>query len=247
MKILLMLTFIINIMHAQDLKLQNQIIIRDISGDVQTRNVDSSVWMPAVAGTTLQADTFIRLNTDESLAALSYPDGGLLRFIGLGSYYVDEVSGARQNAYDSKILIFTGRWFYQSHMDFPSRFIANTDVTTSVIENGAGGGFYNNGTNEFVLMNGRGLISYRQPNINAIILDPNQYIKFNIFEGFFTPLLATDNIYEQYMVVPMAFKGADFGQTATENYNKQPFKFSQNGNSSKNKTTSANQLPSQIA
>ena len=124
----------------------------------------------------------------------------MVRLIGIGSFFFENISELVNNAYQSKILVLSGRWVYQSHPDYESRLIINTDITTSVIENGIGAGFFYNGTNEFVLKKGRGLISYRQQNAKAIVLDEQQYVRFNILEGFFFPKLATEELFKQYLI-----------------------------------------------
>ncbi len=197
-KLLIAMIFTFSFANAQVAK--TQIIINEVKGDVQTRSSHTPSWRPLTAGLAMVSGTFIRLNSPDSVVFIKYPDGGVLRLLGIGSFYIEEISVPRDNIYHSKILLFSGRWFYQGTKDFPSRFIVNTDITTSVIEKGSGGGFHYYGKNEFVLTEGRGLISYRQKDINAIVLDERQYVNFNIFDGFFTPKLITGEMLGQYMI-----------------------------------------------
>lgn len=199
-QILLFIILMTTSAYSQELSTKNQLIIRDVVGDVQVRSAHAPTWKPLIGGRTVSENSFIRLNTKDSSISISYPDGGNLRLMGLGSYFFEQVSRAQNNIYHSKILVFSGRWFFQAHTNSISRFIANTDITTSVVEQGAGGGVFVKGTNEFVLLQGRGLISYRQKDINALVLDERQYVHFNIFEGFFQPKLVTDQLLEQYMI-----------------------------------------------
>ena len=187
--------------HAQELSyVKNQLVIQDAVGDVQTRYLNSHIWTPVTAGITIAQNSFIRLNTPSSAISITYPDGSAIRLIGVGSFFFENISELVNNAYQSKMLVLFGRWTYQSHPDYFSRFIVNTDITTSVIENGIGAGFFYNGTNEFVLKKGRGLISYRQQNAKAIVLDEQQFVKFNILDGFFFPKLATEELFNQYLI-----------------------------------------------
>ncbi len=196
-KLLLVMLFISTFTHAQ---LKDFAIVNDSKGEIQVRTTHSTSWQPLTAGTTFTSNTFIRLNSADSIATIQYPDGGILKLLGIGSFFFEEISKPRNNIYHSKILVFSGRWFYEDQKDFLSRFIVNSDVTTSVVEQGSGGGYFHQGTNEFFLHKGRGLISYRQENINAIVLDEKQYVNFNILDGFFKPKLATDDILRQYMI-----------------------------------------------
>ncbi len=201
--IFLLIFFSINVLpnHAQELNfVKNQVVIQDAVGDVQTRYLNSHIWTPVTAGIAIPQNSFIRLNTPSSAISVAYPDGSAVRLIGVGSFFFENISELVNNAYQSKILVLFGRWTYQSHPDYLSRFIVNTDITTSVVENGIGAGFFYNGTNEFVLKKGRGLISYRQQNAKAIVLDEQQYVKFNILDGFFFPKLATEELFKQYLI-----------------------------------------------
>lgn len=179
---------------------KNKIVIQDAVGDIQTRYLNSHVWSPITAGISISPNSFIRLNSPNSTLDLKYPDGSSVRLIGMGSFFFEDISRITNNIYQSKLLVLFGRWVYQSHPDYKSRLIINTDITTSVIENGIGAGFFYNGTNEFVLKKGRGIISYRQQNAKAIVLDEYQYIKFNVLDGFFFPRLATDQLFKQYLI-----------------------------------------------
>ena len=201
--IFLLILFSINVLpnHAQELNfVKNQVVIQDAVGDVQTRYLHSHIWTPVTAGISIPQNSFIRLNTPSSAISVTYPDGSAVRLIGVGSFFFENISELVNNAYQSKMLVLFGRWTYQSHPDYLSRFIVNTDITTSVVENGVGAGFFYNGTNEFVLKKGRGLISYRQQNAKAIVLDEQQFVKFNILDGFFFPKLATEELFNQYLI-----------------------------------------------
>ena len=201
--IFLLIFFSINMLpnHAQELNfVKNQIVIQDAVGDIQTRFLNSHIWTPVTAGITISQNSFIRLNSPSSAISIAYPDGSMVRLIGVGSFFFENISELVNNAYQSKMLVLFGRWSYQSHPDYQSRFIVNTDITTSIVENGIGAGFFSNGTNEFVLKKGRGLISYRQQNAKAIVLDEQQYVKFNILDGFFFPKLATEELFKQYLI-----------------------------------------------
>ncbi len=201
--IFLLIFFSINMLpnHAQESNtIKNQIIIQDVVGDVQTRFLNSHIWTPVTAGITIPQNSFIRLNSPNSTINITYPDGSVVRLIGVGSFFFENISELINNAYQSKILVLSGRWTYQSHPDYESRLIVNTDITTSVVENGIGAGFFYNGTNEFVLKKGRGLISYRQQNAKAIVLDEQQYVQFNVLEGFFFPKLATEELFKKYLI-----------------------------------------------
>ncbi|MGL5955093.1 MAG: hypothetical protein ACRC0X_00585 [Brevinema sp.] len=224
MKTLFLVFLLINsASYSQQLK--NNIIIQDVSGEVQTRTVPTPTWTPITAGLSVSSKSFIRLNSPNSIATLRYPDGSLLRLIGVGSFFLEQISEAEQNVYHSKILVLSGRWFYQSNPLYNSRFIANTDITTSVLEQGTGGGFFYQGTNEFVLLKGRGLISYRQKNINAIVLDERQYVQFNILDGFFQPKLATDKVFEYYIVFPDQTTSQNTSSVQLVSYNNMPYRF----------------------
>ena len=201
--IFLLIFFSINILpnYAQESNpVKNRVIIQDAVGDIQTRFLNSHIWTPVTAGITIPQNSFIRLNSPNSTISIAYPDGSVVRLIGVGSFFFENISELVNNAYQSKILVLFGRWTYQSHPDYQSRFIVNTDITTSVVENGIGAGFFYNGTNEFALKKGRGLISYRQQNAKAIVLDEQQYVQFNILEGFFFPKLATEELFKQYLI-----------------------------------------------
>lgn len=179
----------------------SQIFVRDAAGDVQYRAIVAPSWTPITAGVRLQERTLIRLNTPDSVATFSLPDGSLLRLIGIGSVFLDYIVRPVNNTYQTKMLLLTGRWFYSSNPNSKTRMIVNTDVTTSIIENGSGGGYFFNGTNELLIRSGRGVIGYRQQDSIPVSLDENQVISFNIYDGFFrVPELATDAHYQNYLI-----------------------------------------------
>lgn len=179
----------------------SQILVRDSVGDVQYRAIVAPSWTPITAGVRLQERTLIRLNTPDSVATFSLPDGSLLRLIGIGSVFLDYIVRPVNNTYQTKMLLMTGRWFYSSNPNSKTRMIVNTDVTTSIIENGSGGGYFFNGTNELLIRSGRGVIGYRQQDSIPVSLDENQVISFNIYDGFFrVPELATDAHYQNYLI-----------------------------------------------
>ncbi|SFB69684.1 hypothetical protein SAMN02745150_00293 [Brevinema andersonii] len=179
----------------------SQILVRDAVGDVQYRAIVAPSWTPITAGVRLQERTLIRLNTPDSIATFSLPDGSLLRLIGIGSVFLDYIVRPVNNTYQTKMLLMTGRWFYSSNPNSKTRMIVNTDVTTSIIENGSGGGYFFNGTNELLIRSGHGVIGYRQHDSIPVSLDENQVISFNIYDGFFrVPELATDAHYQNYLI-----------------------------------------------
>lgn len=177
-----------------------QAIVRDSMGDIQYRSVITPVWTPITAGIKITERSFIRLNSPDSILTLSLPDGSLLRIIGISSLYLDYITSPLNNSYQTKFLLLSGRWFYSGNPNNDTRLIVNTDITTSVIENGSGGGYFFNGTNEFIIRTGRGIISYRQKDVLALVVDERQKVHFNIYQGFNYPQLATIEDFEKYII-----------------------------------------------
>lgn len=176
------------------------VIVRDIIGDAQYQTAGSKSWIPILAGLKIQEKNLIRLNSTDTIITLELPDTSLLRLIGIGSFYIDYVNNQKNNTVQHKFLLLAGRWFYSSSSTNKTRFIMNTDITTSVIENGSGGGYAYKGTNEFIIRTGRGLTSYRQEDALAMVLDERQFVSFNIYDGFEYPKLATKEKFTEYIV-----------------------------------------------
>jgi len=175
-------------------------LIRDTVGDIQYRSIMTPIWTPSIAGIKIPERSFIRLNSPESILTLSFSDGSFLRIFGISSLYIDYISHPINNNYQTKLLLLTGRWFYSSNPNNNSRLIVNTEITTSVIENGSGGGYLFNGTNEFIIRTGRGIISYRQKDILALVVDERQKVSFDIYTGFNYPQLATSEDFGKYFL-----------------------------------------------
>ncbi|MGL4367048.1 MAG: hypothetical protein ACRCTQ_02025 [Brevinemataceae bacterium] len=178
----------------------NQAVIRDTSGSIEYKTTSAITWLPASVGIRIPTKHFIRLNTPESIITLELADGGLLRLIGIGSIYIDCIASAKTNFYQTKILLLSGRWFYSSNPSEKSRLVVNTDLITSIIENGSGGGLNLNGTNELIIRTGRGLISYREQEALALVLDERQLIKFYPNSGFEYPVLAKESDFQSYII-----------------------------------------------
>ncbi|MGL5255101.1 MAG: hypothetical protein ACRC9L_08950 [Brevinema sp.] len=163
----------------------NQVYVFDSKGgEAQYRPVVTPIWNPVTAGMRMGEKTLIRLSSPDSILTLRFPDGSLLRLFGLGSYYLDRINQIISNTNQTRILLLTGRWFYSSNPIEKSRFIVSTDVTTSIIINGSGGGFFYNGTSEMIVRSGQGLFGWRQQNMAPFIIGANQILRFNVRDGF---------------------------------------------------------------
>ncbi|MGL4560953.1 MAG: hypothetical protein ACRCV0_01520 [Brevinema sp.] len=195
------LLFITTILGHKTFGQSKAVVIKDFTGDADYRSVKSKSWIPLVGGISISEQNFIRLNSPDSILTMSFPDGSLLRLIGVGSIYIDYISKNENSTTQHKLLLISGRWFYSSTLTNQNRFIMNTDITTSVIENGSGGGYIFNGTNEFLIRTGRGIVSYRQKDSLALVLDERQFVSFNIFDGFDYPKLATAKKFAEYIIL----------------------------------------------
>ncbi|MGL4394340.1 MAG: hypothetical protein ACRCS8_03855 [Brevinema sp.] len=178
-----------------------EVIIKDFTGDAEYQSHQSKMWIPILTGMKISEKNFIRLNSKDSIITMELPDGSLLRLIGVGSIFIDYLSESKNNATQHKFLLITGRWFYSASSRNKSRLIMNTDITTSIIENGSGGGYFFDGKHEFLIRNGSGMTSYREQNSRAIVVDERQVIEFNIYDGFGYPELATPKKFEEYIIL----------------------------------------------
>ena len=183
-RIWILLLFVLPVF-GQEIPPANQVYVFDSKGgEAQYRPVVTPVWNPVTAGMRMGEKTLIRLSSPDSVLTLRFPDGSLLRLFGLGSYYLDSINRVVSNNNQTRILLLTGRWFYSSNPLEKARFIVSTDVTTSVIINGSGGGFFYNGTSEMIVRSGQGLFGWRQQNMAPFVIGGNQILRFNIRDGF---------------------------------------------------------------
>ncbi|MGL5721148.1 MAG: hypothetical protein ACRCY4_01930 [Brevinema sp.] len=172
-------------MFGQEIPPANQVYVFDSKGgEAQYRPIVTPVWNPLTAGMRMGERTLIRLSSPDSVLTLRFPDGSLLRLFGLGSYYLDRINRIISNTNQTRILLLTGRWFYSSNPLEKARFVVSSDVTTSVIINGSGGGFFYDGTSEMIVRSGQGLFGWRQQNMAPFVIGGNQILRFNVRDGF---------------------------------------------------------------
>ncbi|MGL4388374.1 MAG: hypothetical protein ACRCTJ_03160 [Brevinema sp.] len=187
----------------------HEVIIKDFTGDAQYQSPKSKSWIPLIAGIKVSEKNFIRLNSKDSILTMELPDGGLLRLIGVGSIFIDYLSKNENKILQHKFLLISGRWFYSNSRKNDTRMFMNTDITTSIIENGSGGGFFFSGTNEFIIRTGKGITSYREQDSRALVVDERQFVSFNIYDGFSYPELATAKKFAEY-IISLDKKNQDF-------------------------------------